>query len=183
MPSECRKMHNFASRFGIFSRGDRKMHNFASSVGKCSRGDTPNPHWGRAQAASTSGPLGIFSKKHSFSSKFLKRISVEQMHSECRKMHHFAFRFGNFFQEWHPEPNLGRDTSCYWSISGPLRIFTQKSTIFHLEFTTRKKEFQWKMHSECRKITISHLDLEKFPGVKPQTPFGMGHKLLAYQGF
>ena len=30
MPSECKKMHNFASRFGLFSRGDRKMHNFAS---------------------------------------------------------------------------------------------------------------------------------------------------------
>ena len=88
------------------------MSNFASRFGKFSRGYNPDPHWGRAQAASTSGPLGIFSKKHSF----------------------------------------------------------------HLNF---KKEFQWnKCIQNAGKCTISHLDLDNFSGVLPQTPFGEGHKLL-----
>ena len=84
MHSECRKMHHFASRFD-----------------KISRGDTPNPLWNGTQTVTE--PLGNFPlKSNSFSSKF-----SEQMRSECRKMHHFAFRFGKFSRGGTPNPLWG----------------------------------------------------------------------------
>ena len=115
------KKHNFSSRIykkkknfsGKMHSECRKMHHFASRFGKISRGETPNPLWNGTQVVSISGLLGIFSQRAVFSSRFLKTLSVEQMHSECR---------------------------------------------------------------------ISHLDLENFPGVIPQTPIEAGLKLLAHQG-
>ena len=50
--------------------------------------------------------------------------------------------------------------------------------LWFMDFESRKLTFS----VDVEKCIISHLDLENFLGVKPQIPFGMGHKLLAYQG-
>ena len=89
------------------------------------------------------------------------------MHSECRKMHHFASRFDKISRGDTPNP-LWNGTQ---TVTEPLGNFPPKATVFHLNF-------QNKCVQNVGKCTISHLDLENFPGVAPQTPFGEGHKVL-----
>ena len=91
------------------------------------------------------------------------------MHSECRKMPNFASI----------QPSTPIEAGLKLPAHQGLWESSPKSTVFHLNF---QKEFQCNncIHN-AGKCTISHLDLENFPGVAPRTPFGEGHNVL-YQG-
>ena len=64
------------------------------------------------------------------------------MRSDCRKMHHFTFRFGKFSRGGTPNPLWGGTQGATVAYSGPLGIFTKK----HHDNDSSKihKKIQWK---------------------------------------